>query len=205
MEHNQQHLPRSRGYSVHYESTEPVVALSGEDGDSVQGHEDPGFHAHHSMAVDGFGFQSGGEQHKCRQPTLPVLKIRPSTNLLTLSVALVCSGCIPYQFTTRPGASGLVVDALNGIPIEGARVSVTPMRSDEPVGVATTSVDGSFLVQPRHQWGVYIVPGDIFPFPFRLSVDHDGYQRTTIQFNHRAMGQGTATNFGVLRLGKLMK
>ena len=97
------------------------------------------------------------------------------------------------------------MDALNGVPIEGARVSVTPMRSDEPVGVATTSVDGSFLVQPRHQWGVYIVPGDIFPFPFRLSVDHDGYQRTTIQFNHRAMGQGTATNFGALRLEKLMR
>ena len=35
MEHNQQHLPRSRGYSVLYESTEPVVALSGVGGHSV--------------------------------------------------------------------------------------------------------------------------------------------------------------------------
>jgi hypothetical protein len=158
------------------------------------------------MVVDRIGLRMDRDEHKCRQPTLHALKIRPPTILLTLSVALVlCSGCIPYHFNTRPGASGLVVDALNGVPIEGARVSVTPMRSDEPVGVATTSVDGSFLVQPRHQWGVYIVPGDIFPFPFRLSIDHDGYQRTTIQFNHRAMGQGTATNFGVLRLGKLMK
>ena len=40
MEHNQQHLPRSRGYSVLNEPTEPTVALSGTGGHSVHGRED---------------------------------------------------------------------------------------------------------------------------------------------------------------------
>lgn len=64
MEHNQQHLPRSRGYSVHYESTEPVVALSGVGGHSVHGHEPQGVQANRPMVVDGFGLRSGGDEQK---------------------------------------------------------------------------------------------------------------------------------------------
>jgi len=48
--------------------------------------------------------------------------------------------------------------------------------------------------------GVYLVPGDVFPFPFTLSVQHEGYQQAVVQFAHRAMGEGTTTNFGEVRI-----
>jgi hypothetical protein len=128
------------------------------------------------------------------------VNIRPSIALLTLSLALVCSGCIPYHFTVRPGASGTVVDARTGLPVAGAAVSVASVRGHDPAGNATTTPDGSFRIPPRRQWGVYIVPGDIFPFPFTLSVQQGGYQQAIVQFAHRAMGEGATTNFGVLRI-----
>ena len=128
------------------------------------------------------------------------VKIQSSIFFATISMMLLCSGCIPYHFTTRPGASGVVLDARTGVPIVGAAVSVAPVRGDDPAGTATTETDGSFRVPPRRQWGVYLVPGDVFPFPFTLSVQHEGYQQTVVQFAHRAMGEGTTTNFGEVRI-----
>jgi len=90
----------------------------------------------------------------------------PTITLLTLLAGFVCVGCIPYRFTTRPGAIGTVLDARTGAPVAGAAVSVTPVRGDDPVGTATTAADGSFTVAPRRQWGVYIIP----PGHFRVSV-----------------------------------
>src|SRR5438067_5769416 len=120
-------------------------------------------------------------------------------------MAFLCAGCIPYHFTMRPGASGRVLDARTGVPVAGAGVSVAPVRGDDPVGTATTATDGSFRVPPRRQWGVYIVPGDVFPCRFTLSVQHDGYQQAVVQFAHRAMGDGTTTNFGVVKIESLTK
>ena len=130
------------------------------------------------------------------------MKLRTPISLLTLWAALVCSGCVAYHFTMRPGASGTVLDARTGLPVAGASVSLAPERGDDPAGTATTAADGSFTLPPRRQWGVYIVPGDVFPSPFTLSVQHDGYQPATVRFFHRAMGDDTVMNFGVLRLAR---
>ncbi len=131
------------------------------------------------------------------------MRIPSSIAFAGISLTLLCSGCIPYHFTMRPGASGVVLDSSTGVPIGGAAVSVAPVRGDDPAGTATTAADGSFKVPPKRQWGVYIFPGDIFLFPLTLAVQHDGYQPTTIQFARRAMGEGTSTDFGVLRLERM--
>jgi hypothetical protein len=115
-------------------------------------------------------------------------------------VMILCTGCIPYHFTTRPGATGVVLDAGTHAPVVGAIVSVIPGRGDGSKGVATTATDGSFRVPPRRQWGVYIVPGDVFPFPFELSVQRDGYQQVEVKFAHRAMGEGKIRNFGQIQM-----
>ncbi len=133
-----------------------------------------------------------------------IVKIRTSILLAAVLFALLCSGCIPIRYTARPGASGVVLDAHTGVPISHAAVSVAHIRGDDPAGIATTIADGSFQVPPRRLWGViFIFPGDIFPFPYSLSVQHDGYQSRTIQFARRALGEGTSTNFGVLRLERI--
>ena len=81
---------------------------------------------------------------------------------------LLCSGCIPYHFTTRPGASGVVLDARTGVPIVGAAVSVAPVRGDDPAGTATTETDGSFRVPPRRQWGGLPCARRRFPVSFYI-------------------------------------
>jgi hypothetical protein len=119
--------------------------------------------------------------------------------------SLLCAGCIPYHFTIRPGAIGSIRDSRTGVPVAGVNVSVVPSRGNKPVGRATTDTDGTFRVLPRRQWGVYIVPTDIFPMYFTLSVQHTGYQPVVVQFTHRAMGQGTLTNFGEIRIESVAK
>ena len=132
------------------------------------------------------------------------MNIRTSIFFATVSLALLCSGCIPIRYTARPGASGVVLDARTGVPVGGAAVRVAHVRGDDPAGTAATMADGSFLVPPRRRWGVmFIYPGDIFPFPFTLSVQQDDYQSRTIEFARRVLGEGTSTNFGVLRLERM--
>ena len=75
------------------------------------------------------------------------------------------------------------------------------VRGKDPVGTATTAADGSFTVAPRRQWGIYIIPQDIFT----LSSKRDGYQQVIIEFAQRAMGEGTATNFGVVKMDVVTK
>jgi len=120
-------------------------------------------------------------------------------------VISACAGCIPYHFTVRPGVSGTVLDVQTGTPITNAAIAVSPGRGDNPASEATTAADGSFFIPPQRQWGVYIVPGDVFPFPFALTVQRDGYQPIRIRFLHRAMGEGSITNFGTLTLWRVIK
>lgn len=101
----------------------------------------------------------------------------------------------------------MICDARTGIPVPGAAVSVVPSREpdapprdNEPPGKRSALSDGSFRIPPRRQWGVYLVPGDIFPLPFTLTVQREGYRRAVIEFLHRAMGDGATTNFGSIRL-----
>src|SRR2546430_9867348 len=93
------------------------------------------------------------------------VKIQSSIFFATISMMLLCSGCIPYHFTTRSGASGVVLDACTGVPIVGAAESVAPVRGDDPAGTRQTDTDGSFLVPPRSHGGAYLVPSYHFPFP----------------------------------------
>ena len=48
-------------------------------------------------------------------------------------------------------------------------------------------------------------PQDTFAFPFTLSIKRDAYQQVVIKFAQRAMGEGTATNFGVVKMDVVTK
>jgi len=122
-----------------------------------------------------------------------------------IAATLFCSGCFPYHFTTRPGASGVVVDARTGVPVAGAPVSVALIRGNGQPTSATTATDGSFRVLPRRQWGLYLAPGDILPLYFALSVQREGYQQSVTQFVHRAMGEKPTIKFGELRIDSMTK
>jgi len=77
-------------------------------------------------------------------------------------VVILCAGCIPYRFSPRPGVSGHVVDGGTGRQLADAEVEIKPTRTGEAVVKTHTSLDGTFQIRPRRQWGVYLVPGDVF-------------------------------------------
>lgn len=112
------------------------------------------------------------------------------------------AGCFPYHFTLRPGAEGHVRDTATGTPIQGAVVMVSPSNNKGPRGQSTTDCQGEFQVPARRLWWFYLVPQDVFPLPFTLSVRHEGYQTLNIEFLHRAMEGGSKTNFGEIRMQK---
>jgi hypothetical protein len=132
------------------------------------------------------------------------VKFAPKLALESL-LLIFCSGCFPYYFTTRPAATGVIVDANTRAPIAGAEVVVTRERVEGRVGKASSQSDGTFHTPSAHMLGVYIIPGDVFPFPFTLTIRHDGYQDYVQRISHRAMGDGSAHLFGEIQLESAAK
>lgn len=99
------------------------------------------------------------------------------TVVLTLAAS---SGCIPYRFTTKPGATGRVLDARNQKPVAGAVVVSLSTTGSGLVqeGLALPAADGSFRIPASVEWGVIVGA----PLPV--------YRRTRVEF--RARGYFTA-------------
>jgi hypothetical protein len=122
--------------------------------------------------------------------------------IVLLLAGAALSGCIPYRYTNRPGVVGTVVGARTQRPIPGAGVSL-----DGPGGPISTvtAADGSFAIAPLRQWGIYIVPMDIWDSSYPLSVVHSGFQPYSREVrSNPAIGGAEATkNLGVVALQPL--
>ena len=92
--------------------------------------------------------------------------------LLLLSVCLASSGCFPYHYTDRPGITGTVVSAASQQPVVGAGIAFGRTNAI----VAQTAADGSFEIAPKKQWGIWIIPQDVFTRRYAVSIRHDGFQ-----------------------------
>ena len=93
-------------------------------------------------------------------------------HLLLLPVCLATSGCFPYYYTARPGITGTVVSAASQQPVVGAGIAFGRTNAV----VAQTATDGSFLIPPQKQWGIWIIPQDVFTMRYAVSIRHDGFQ-----------------------------
>jgi len=100
-----------------------------------------------------------------------MLKVVSFLSLFTLCIA--ASGCFPYHYTTRPGLAGSVVGAESHAPLAGAGIS---FGGTNATAVAFSAADGSFVVSPKRQWGIWIIPQDVFAMPWSVRVYHTGYE-----------------------------
>lgn len=124
---------------------------------------------------------------------------------VAIFLSVFCTGCFPVHVTTRPGATGVVVDADTRTAVVGATVSVIPLGINDPPAAVDTGFAGAFQVPAKRQWGIYIMPTDIFPIAYRLSVRREGYRQTDVQFSFMPLGAGTTTNFGNIQLRAVAK
>ena len=116
----------------------------------------------------------------------------------------VLGGCIPYHFTERPGAFGRVIDAETNQPINDARVQLkldNEYIEDKGTEVKTVQ-DGKFCLPPRKKWGLYFFPMDCFPFQYDLTFVHNEYSQMQLQFQHSAIDEPEAIDFGTVKLKK---
>lgn len=112
-----------------------------------------------------------------------------------LFVGVLSTGCIPYRFTTRPGASGRVLDSQTQSPVAGAVVSLSAQSGH---AAAKTALDGSFLIPAQHQWWVCFIGMDPMRWSAEVTVSADGYGTAKTGFIVFATGPG------VTRLGDVL-
>jgi len=105
-------------------------------------------------------------------------------------VLLVSSGCIPipipYRGVTRPGASGIVLDARTGQPIVGAAVTMhatnSYLRSEFDswpfIARVDTTGEGNYCIPPDRGWRGWLIPwfGVNSVVQCRLLVTHPSYE-----------------------------
>ena len=117
-------------------------------------------------------------------------------SLLLLLAALSLSGCvIPYKYTMRQGASGIVRDDASGAPISGAAV-VVEVGKERETAKGVTGPDGSFRIPGVSKWGIYIVPMDPMGIAWSLTIRAKGYRdysshatTTVMQTSVREVGE----------------
>jgi hypothetical protein len=112
-------------------------------------------------------------------------------------LALLSSGCVPWKFTTSPGATGRVVDARTHTPISGAELVISrstyPPPSVEKAFVnhrapmVMTGETGGFSVPLQRRIDLYCVPVDIFPRFGLLVVRCQGYKSACVPFWSRSV------------------
>ena len=124
------------------------------------------------------------------------------SHFVLFALCVTMSGCFPYHYTTRPGLSGTVVSAASHMPLAEAGISFG--RTNTTI-VAFSTADGSFAVSPRRQWGIWIIPQDVFAMPWTVCIRHAGYETNYTQFRFSAAATGKAANMqlGVISLKPL--
>jgi hypothetical protein len=116
---------------------------------------------------------------------------------LLLTLALLCTACLPLRLTTSPGASGRVLDSQTRAPIAGAEVvisrstypppSVEEAFSNHRSSIVSTDTAGQFSIPPEHGWNLFVLPVDAFP-PFGLLVvKRNGYQAALVPMWSRSV------------------
>lgn len=120
--------------------------------------------------------------------------------LITFSI-LVCTGCVPYHFTTRPGAIGTVIDAESKLPIAGAAITLKSSGFPEKHTEVSilTETDGQFLIKPLQNWSLYIVPMDPLPLKSVVTIRSNGYSEIQKEFRVNTMGP-SMTNLGIIEM-----
>lgn len=126
--------------------------------------------------------------------------------LLLLPMCLGIAGCFPYDYTIRPGIAGTVIASDSHRPISGVSIIFGP--SDGPTNaVGYTATDGSFSVPPMEQWGIWIIPQDVFTRPYPVSIRHDRYQpyETNILSNPAQRAKYATRQLGVVAVTPVSK
>ena len=112
-------------------------------------------------------------------------------------LALACPGCVPWKFTTSPGATGSVVDARTHTPITGAELvisrstyppdSVEKAFQNHRAPMVMTAETGRFSVPLQRRLDLYCIPVDIFPRFGLLVVRCHGYKSACVPFWSRSV------------------
>jgi hypothetical protein len=91
------------------------------------------------------------------------------------------------------------VNAETHEPLAGSSISFGLTNT---TAVAFSAADGSFAVPPKRQWGIWIIPQDVFSFPWIVCVRHAGYESNCIKFPFNAAATGSAATrpLGVISL-----
>jgi len=124
--------------------------------------------------------------------------------VILIVAGLSLAGCFPYHYTLRPGISGSVVDFQSHTPIAEAAVVVhTHIRFSEIHDLRLTpNSDGIFFLPPTRQWGVYVVPMDVF-FPWsEVTIEAAGYEKKDLHLRASAMGPSKFA-LGEIRLSRI--
>jgi len=104
----------------------------------------------------------------------------------------------------RPGVSGAVSDDHGATPIPNASIVVHTHYGGNHT--AETRVvcnsDGNFLLAPVQEWGIYIIPMDVF-FPWSdITVEAPGYEAKDLRLQAYAMGPSKVV-LGEVRLKRI--
>jgi hypothetical protein len=97
--------------------------------------------------------------------------------LMIVSVGIF-SGCVPYRFTARTGASGVVTDARTGMAVSNAVITLSSGRTSQgPFQFSTFSdVNGEFHIDSEHSWGILpLGPFDPAGWHTRIIIAAPGY------------------------------
>jgi len=126
--------------------------------------------------------------------------VRATTVILTS--ALVCA-CFPYHYTERPGVNGLVLDSDSGAPIPNTSIEIESRKIDKSTQQTqvTAKTDGSFNLQAKQFWGVYIIPMDVFGPWSDAIIAAPGYETVTIKLAASAIGP-SRFSLGTIKLKK---
>jgi hypothetical protein len=118
--------------------------------------------------------------------------------MLLIPVCLATSGCFPYHYTDRPGINGTVVNAASQQPVVGAGIAFG--RTNDIV--TQTTADGSFAIPPKKQWGIWIIPQDVFTSRYAVSIRRDGFQdyETEVLSNPADGGKRATKQLGVISI-----
>jgi hypothetical protein len=105
--------------------------------------------------------------------------MRAILNIFIVASMAVWSGCIPYRFTVRTGASGAITDARTGMAVSQAIVILssghTPGRG--PCQFSThPDTNGMFHIAAEHTWGMLpLGPFDPARWTTKISISAPGY------------------------------
>jgi len=135
------------------------------------------------------------QRRPCESPSLSLSAWR--LYFFLLSVCLGTAGCFPYHYTVRPGVVGTVLSADTRQPVAGVGILFGRTNVTE---LAQTAADGSFSIPPRRQWGIWIIPQDVFALRWTVCIRRAGYETNCTEFLFSAAATGKSAE---KRLGEI--